>query len=290
MVMANNNAPRFLVIDGYTKAARDELQSGGASIAADLYVGMLERCGPARTECDVIFPADPGASLPAGVEIRDYDGVAWTGCSSCVFSGEPDVVVQIEFARECFHQGVPAFGSCWAAQIAVVAAGGEVALNPNGREMGIARGITLTDEGRAHPLYEGKPAVFDAFTSHDDEVTVLPNGAARLSGNDFTRVQSVVVKHGGTEFWGLQYHPEYNLYEMARLMFCRLEKLVRLGFFADEAAGMAHIDQLEALHADRTREDIATALDIRPDVMDESLRTVEVRNWINHLVLPNMRR
>jgi len=24
--------------------------------------------------------------------------------------------------------------------------------------------------------------------------------------------------------------------------------------------------------------------------MDESPRTVEVRNWINHLVLPNMRR
>ena len=288
--MTNNNAPRFLVIDGYTRAARDELQSGGASVASDLYVGMLERCGPAGTECDVVFPADPGANLPAGATIRDYDGVAWTGCSSCVFSGEPDVAVQIEFARECFRRGVPAFGSCWAAQIAVVAAGGEVALNPNGREMGIARGITLTDEGRAHPLYEGKPAVFDAFTSHDDEVTVLPNGAARLSGNDFTRVQSVVVEQEDAEFWGLQYHPEYNLHEMARLMFCRLEKLVRLGFFADEAAGMAHIDQLEALHADPSRDDIASALDIKPDVMDESLRTVEVGNWINHLVLPNMGR
>ena len=89
--MTNNNAPRFLVIDGYTRAARDELQSGGASVAADLYVGMLKCCSPAGTECDVIFPADPGANLPAGASIRDYDGVAWTGCSSCVFSGEPDV-------------------------------------------------------------------------------------------------------------------------------------------------------------------------------------------------------
>ncbi|GIT77840.1 MAG: hypothetical protein Ct9H300mP32_2220 [Verrucomicrobiota bacterium] len=111
-----------------------------ASLAADLYTGMLDHCGPAGTECDVIFPADPGASLPVGTAIRDYDGIAWTGCSSCVFSGEPDVALQIEFARECFRQGVPAFGSCWAAQIAVVAAGGQVALNPKGREMGIARG------------------------------------------------------------------------------------------------------------------------------------------------------
>ena len=288
--MVDTTALRILIIDGYTKVAREQLQSGGASLAADLYVKMLQRCAPTGVECDVIFPADSGVSLPVGETIQDYDGVAWTGCSSCVFSGEPDVAEQIEFARECYRRGVPAFGSCWAAQIAVVAAGGEVALNPNGREMGIARGITLTDEGRAHPLYEGKPAVFDAFTSHDDEVTLLPEGATRLSGNDFTRVQSVVVKHEGTEFWGLQYHPEYNLHEMARLMFCRLEKLVRLGFFAGEAAGMAHIDQLEALHADPSREDIATALGLKADVMDDSLRTVEVRNWINHLVLPNMRR
>jgi len=288
--MTDTTVPRILIIDGYTKAAREQLQSGGASLAADLYVGLLQRCAPDGIECDVIFPADPGASLPVGEAIRDYDGVAWTGCSSCVFSGEPDVAEQIEFARECYRRGVPAFGSCWAAQIAVVAAGGEVALNPNGREMGIARGITLTDEGRAHPLYEGKPAVFDAFTSHDDEVTVLPYGAERLAGNDFTQVQSVVVKHEGTEFWGLQYHPEYDLHEMARLMFCRLEKLVKLEFFADEAAGMAHIEQLEALHADPSRTDIASALSLKADVMGQSLRTVEVRNWINHLVLPNMHR
>ena len=288
--MTDMTAPRILIIDGYTKAAREQLQSGGASLAADLYVRMLQRSTPAGVECDVIFPADPGASLPVGEAIEGFDGVAWTSCSSCVFSGTPDVAEQIEFARECYRRGVPAFGSCWAAQIAVVAAGGEVGLNPNGREMGIAREITLTDEGRAHPLYEGKPAVFDAFTSHDDEVTVLPDGAARLAGNDFTRVQSVVVKHDGTEFWGLQYHPEYNLHEMARLMFCRLEKLVKLNFFEDEPAGLAHIDQLEALHADPSRTDIASALGLKADVMDKSPRTVEVRNWINHLVLPNMRR
>ena len=100
----------------------------------------------------------------------------------------------------------------------------------------------------------------------------------------------MVVKHEGAEFWGLQYHPEYDLHEMARLMFCRMEKLIRLGFFADEAEGLAHIDQLEGLHADPSRDDIIAALDIKPTVLDESLRTVEARNWINHLVLPNMRR
>src|SRR6266403_1796200 len=60
---------------------------------------------------------------------------------------------------------VPSFGSCWAAQMAVVAAGGMVRANPRGREMGIARKIALTPEGRGHPLYAGKGAVFDAFIS-----------------------------------------------------------------------------------------------------------------------------
>ncbi len=57
-----------------------------------------------------------------------------------------------------------------------------------------------------------------------------------------------------------------------------------------KAEGLAHIDQLEALHDDTNRDDISKVLNLKSDVMDESLRTVEARNWINHLVLPNMRR
>ncbi len=70
LLMTDTTAPRLLVIDGYTEAAREQLQSGGASVAADLYVGMLERCAPNGIECDVIFPADLGASLPVGKAIR----------------------------------------------------------------------------------------------------------------------------------------------------------------------------------------------------------------------------
>ena len=34
--MTNSSAPKFLIIDGYTQAAREELQAGGASVAADM--------------------------------------------------------------------------------------------------------------------------------------------------------------------------------------------------------------------------------------------------------------
>ena len=47
-----NDTPSFLVVDGYTKAARDELQAGGASLAADLYVGMLRKNTPSGADAN----------------------------------------------------------------------------------------------------------------------------------------------------------------------------------------------------------------------------------------------
>ena len=280
-------APKILIVDGYAKKARDELAAGGAAVAGDLYAAMLAGVSPG-CQCDIVFPSDPGAGLPAGESLEGYDAVAWTGCSLTVFDDISEVRAQIEFARQCFKAGIPAFGSCWAAQIAVVAAGGACAANPRGREMGIARKITLTPEGRAHPLYEGKADVFDGFISHDDEITELPEGAVRLAGNAFTRVQSVSVDFDGGTFWGLQYHPEYDLHEMARLTWCRIDKLTGLGFFADRQAGEDHVILLEALHDDPARKDIAWKLGIDDDIMDKAYRRTEVRNWFNHLVLPTM--
>jgi GMP synthase (glutamine-hydrolysing) len=282
------HAPKLLVIDGYTLEARDHLVAGGASTAADLYVQMLIHCGPEDTRCDILFPSDAGVALPGPRQLMQYDGVAWTGCSLSVNDAGPRVEGQIQIVRDCYAAGIPAFGSCWAAQIAVVAAGGRVEPNPNGREMGIARKIGLTKAGRDHPLYAGKQSLFDGFTSHDEHITELPAGAVALAGNAWTPIQSVAVRHQAGEFWGLQYHPEYDLHEMARLTYCRIEKLVRLGFFPSADEARRYVDLLETLHENPSRKDIAWQLGIDGDVMDKSVRQLEVRNWLNHLVLPTM--
>jgi GMP synthase (glutamine-hydrolysing) len=277
-----------LVIDGYYKRGREELAAGGASVAGELYGRMLEHCHPGCS-VDIIYPADPGVSLPTGTELRAYDGLAWTGSSLTVYADDPGVLAQIELARMAFECGLPSFGSCWAAQIGVVAAGGRCAKNPHGREMGIARKISLTPEGRAHPLYTGKPTVFDAFISHEDEVTHLPAGAINLASNAFTAVQAVCITHRGGIMWAVQYHPEYDLHELARLTFCRADKLVDLGFFGDREAALDYVAKLEALHQQPERADLAWLLGIDRDVLSEDVRQVEVRNWIEQLVLPRMR-
>lgn len=283
-------APHFLVVDGYRKSGREELAAGGATPAGDLYRRMLQRNHPGCT-VDVIHPADPGVSLPAATGIAAYDGVAWTGSSLTVYhEDDPGVAAQIEFQKAVFATGIPSFGSCWAAQIGIAAAGGRCAANPRGREMGIARKIQLTPAGRAHPLYTGKPDVFDAFISHEDEITHLPPGAVSLAGNAFTAVQAVAITHKGGTMWSVQYHPEYDLYELARLTYCRIEKLTKLGFFRDRDAALDYVSKLEALHQDPTRADLAWLLGIDADVMNDDVRQLEVRNWIEQQVLPRMRR
>ena len=98
-----------------------------------------------------------------------------------------------------------------------------------------------------------------------------------------------ITYQGGT-LWAVQYHPEYDLHELARLMHCRKQKLIGLSFFADETDATNYIARLETLHSDPTRKDLAWQLGIDSDVMNTDVRTLEVRNWIERLVLPKMRR
>ena len=281
--------PRFLVVDGYAKQGREELAAGGATPAGELYVKMLRRCLP-DSGADIVYPADHDSALPQGAEIGQYDGIAWTGSSLTIYSDDARVAPQVEFAKAAFAAKVPSFGSCWAAQIAVVAAGGLCAASPRGREMGIARKISLTPEGRGHPLFGGKKSVFDAFISHEDEITHLPPGALLLAGNDHSHMQAVSVSHNGGTFWAVQYHPEYDLHELARLTYCRKEKLAGMGFFGDLDAAQDYVDKLEALHQDPARKDLSWVLGIDEDVMNADIRQMEVLNWIEQLVLPMMRR
>ena len=131
--------------------------------------------------------------------------------------------------------------------------------------------------------------VFDAFIAHEDEITHLPPGALSLAGNAFSSVQAVCVTHRRGEFWAVQYHPEYDLHELTRLTYARMDRLVGAGFFTDAGAAHDYVNKLENLHQDPSRHDIAWQLGIDGDVMNEDVRRVEVRNWINHLVLPRKR-
>ena len=274
---------RLLVLDAYAPEGRAAVRGAGGTEAGRLYERMLRTLDPDAV-IDVAHPADPDPHLPSGVALADYGGICWTGSSLTIYDTD-DVRVrrQIAFARAVYDAGLPSFGSCWAAQLAVAAAGGRCAASPRGREFGVARRITLTAAGCEHPLYRGKPRSFGAFTSHADEVVELCDGAQLLASNEWSGVQAVAVERGPGRFWALQYHPEYDPHEVAALCRIRKRELVGQGTFADDAAADRYIAQLEALHADPTRADLAVELEIDADLLDPEQRTLEVRNWLASL-------
>jgi GMP synthase (glutamine-hydrolysing) len=167
--------------------------------------------------------------------------------------------------------------------MAALVGGGEVAVNPRGREWGIARGIELNDAARTSPMLAGKPAKFDAFIMHLDEVTKLPEGTVSLSGNAHTHIQAAVFENEGAAFWGVQYHPEYNLHEMGRLIAARAEALVREGHFPDEQAVATYASNMKALHANPGSAELRERLEVGDDIIDTQIREVELRNWLRFI-------
>lgn len=280
--------PRFLVVEGNTAEARAAMVAAGGRETGDMYCAAL-RASLEGAVCEVVRPTDAGAALPGGNAISGYDGIAWTGSALNVYDGAPEITRQIELAKAALASGVPVFGSCWGLQVAVTAAGGEVVLNADGREFGIARKITRTEAGRDHPLYDGKPEVFDAVAVHMDEVSRLPSGASVLASNAHSEVQALefTVPDGST-VWGVQYHPEFDLRDIGVIAKRYGPALVDEGFFADAEATDRFAEMAAALQADPSRSDIAWLLGADADVLDESVRLAELRNWIQTMVIPAM--
>jgi GMP synthase (glutamine-hydrolysing) len=271
---------RLLILDAYDDAGRAGLRKAGATLAGELYRRALASLvGDARL--DVIeFSSTAGYELPTGVGLRDYDGIVWTGSSMTAHLDTPAVRSQLEFVRAAAAAKVPCFGSCWAAQIAVTAAGGRCERNPRGREFGIARKIALNEAGRAHPMYRGKPAVFDALTSHEDHIVELPQGVTLLASNRVSPVQAVIVEREGSSFWAVQYHPEYQLAEVAALSIARQAQLIAQGSLRDEADAERWRAELRALHADPGCMDLRFRLGVDEDLLDPAIRMCEIENWL----------
>lgn len=271
---------RLLVLDAYPRDGRARLEKAGGTPAGTLYARLLERLAPG-VKLHLHCPADADSSLPAGTSLADYDGAVWTGSSLSIHRDDDRRVLrQVELARALFRARVPSFGSCFAAQLAVVAAGGTCRANPRGREFGVGHAITLTPEGERHPLYAGKPRIFDSLTSHADEVLTLPRRSTLLASNAFSQVQALEVEFEGGSFWAVQYHPEYDPHEIASLAELRVDELVSQGTFGDLASAREWISTLEQLQQSGRDSALAESVGLGPDILDADLRTREVRNWL----------
>jgi GMP synthase (glutamine-hydrolysing) len=275
---------RFLVIEGNIRDDREAYRSGLGLTASEAYAATLAQIAPDAV-CDICFPADEGADLPDAEGLEAYDGVVMTGSALNLYDGGPAITRQIDLARAVFASRTPFFGSCWGLQVASAAAGGDVLRNPRGREVGFARNIWPTAMGRAHPLLAGRPGAYDAPASHID-IVAPPPGALILAANAMSAVQAAQIAWGGGTFWGVQYHPEYSLREIAAIIARRAPTLAREGFFPDENAAEAFAGDLRALDDAPQRRDIAWRLGLGGEVLDPPRRRTELINFVEAWVRP----
>lgn len=273
---------RILIVDGNTRDINARHIACGGAATGDFYAGVLRRLSREVTT-EIIHPADHARRLHSVV--ADYDGLVWTGSALNAYRPIPEVRSQVELARQVLETSTPVFGSCWGLQITAIAAGGEVAPARNGREMGIARDIELTAQGRAHPMFSGKPARFDAIAVHADEVVTRPAAMRVLAANAHSPVQAAEIELGGG-FWGTQYHPEYDLTEIAVVMRRYGDRLLEDGTFPSAAERDQTVSELSELGRDPARSDLAAKHRVGAAVLDAGIHCREILNWLTLRVAP----
>ncbi|ABD27042.1 glutamine amidotransferase class-I [Novosphingobium aromaticivorans DSM 12444] len=275
---------RLLLLEGNTADKRARGRELGVRSSSEIYAQAIAAHFP-RIELDVLNGADEGEAIPHDRSWADYDGFVVTGSSLHAYDREFAVTNQIALVAQAAEHGLPIFGSCWGLQIAVMAAGGEVAYNPRGREVGFARKIALNDAGRAHPMFGAKQHVFDAPCIHYDEVVRMPDGATLLASNGHSLVQAAVIPLGQSEVWAVQYHPEFDLAQLVQLYTLYAADMIAQGFFSNEAELVAYRDKIARLAQDPTDAGLAWQLGIDADVLDPRQRAAEIIAWIESRVL-----
>ena len=279
-------APRILIAEGNTQERCEKMKAVGSTIGSSAYAKSIKQVCP-NAEIDVIFAADSDQSLPTGTSFDGYDGFILGGSALNLptDADNPKITRQIDLARAAFKAKIPFLGSCWGLQIAACAAGGVVGVNPRGREVGFARKITLTNAGRAAAYYEGKATVFDSPAIHFDEVTHLPACSIVLAENNHTSVQAAIIRFDGGTFWGMQYHPEFDLAHVSGLIRVYAKSMTDDGLYATEADALSHASEMDILYQNPNRQDLAWLLGVDADVLDPDVRLCEVANWVDQSVM-----
>ena len=121
-----------------------------------------------------------------------------------IFTGGPNSVYEPSsphIDKAIFDLGKPILGICYGAQLMAYTLGGKVEPTPKSEY-----GSTEVRLIRPSALTEGVPEVSDVFMSHNDRVTLLPDGFS-VSGSS-GECENAIFENPGKKLYATQFHPE----------------------------------------------------------------------------------
>ena len=219
------------------------VQTGSTGLHGD-YPRWFERAlGASMPVCR----AHQGERLGPALSAHRPAGIIVTGSPLSVTSGEPWMLELGSELLRAGSRGTPVLGVCFGHQLLGAAAGGEVIVNPRGREIGTVR-VQLSEAGRRDPLFAWAAGVsIEVQATHLDAVDPLPPGATVLASNENCAAQAFRLSETVA---GVQFHPDLWAAAMRDLILSRRDKLKAEGRDADAlAAQVREVQAGEVLRA-----------------------------------------
>lgn len=170
------------------------------------------------------------------LELDDWSGIIVGGSpfNASDRPGEKGPVqrrVEAELAAlldEVVVRDTPFLGACYGVGTLGVHQGGVVD-RTYGEPVG-AVPVTLTDAGRADPVFAGLPATFHAFVGHKEAIRTPPPGSTVLATSPSCPVQAFRVKEN---LYATQFHPELDVPGVI----ARVEIYRHAGYFPPDQLG-----------------------------------------------------
>ena len=266
----------ILLVDGNEKEASDRYKRLGMETQYEVYEKVLNKNSKSDINITTIHPAINDEYLPLGVNLDNFEAIAWTGSLLNIYDQTKPIIKQIELAKELFKRKNKIFGSCWGLQVLVTAAGGKVRKNPNGLEAILAKNIKLCNEGINHEMYKNKKKSFNAFCWHYDEAETLPKDSLILASNDKSKFQSISFNFNQSTVWAVQYHPEFNPKWMAGLIEQRKEILLEHNVYEK----LSDLEKEKKIFENQNNLEYQTT-NLYNDVLNEKIHSLEITNWLN---------
>ena len=261
--MSNLN---ILIVEGNIREDSEFFIKAAGASAADNLKNLILKIEPS-TNTEIINPGHEDETTNALKNMSKYNGIVFTGGAMRINDMTDVIKKHINFASNCFTQKKKILAICWGLQVCTVAAGGKVNPGKNGAHIGIASDVIINNEGEKHFIYKDKKKIFTSPAFNFDEVSELPKNAILLSGDKVNNVMSVSFNAGNSEIVGLQYHPDYEYFQMLKLIDGRKERLFVNKNFLNEEDYESHISYIKS----------------KNKLLNFNDRTCEVRNWLNSI-------